>query len=70
MSLNMLIETLKLAAEAKLPRVVDSKTPELLIAVRQLFEAGFIHAVDASADRGDCFLEPRITLPGLSYLKS
>jgi len=69
MSLSKLTETLRLAAEGALPRVIDDKTPELLSAIRQLYREGLIHAINASADAGECYLEPEITLAGLQYLK-
>jgi hypothetical protein len=69
MSPNKLTDILRLATKGKLPRVVDETTPEALTAVRQLYQTGLIHAINASADDGYCYLEPEITLAGRIYLK-
>ena len=62
---------LELAAGGQLPkRVDDQSTPEFDI-YRELIEAGYLQAIDASShppEGGRAYLEPRITLAGREYL--
>lgn len=60
---------LELASRDALPDQID-ETSELSIGVvRELIEAGYLHAIDASSMGGDAYLSPRITLTGREYLR-
>jgi hypothetical protein len=48
--------------------VIDQSTSIDLRAFKSLLSTGFVEAVDASADDGDCYLNPAITLAGVEYL--
>jgi hypothetical protein len=69
MTLNVSIEILKLAALGQLPRAVDRNSAIDLSAFKELYMAGLVEAKDASADTGDCYLEPAITTAGREYLR-
>jgi hypothetical protein len=60
---------LELAASGQLPeRIEEQSTPEFNI-FRELIEAGYLTAVDASHMLGRAYLQPRITLAGREYLQ-
>ena len=60
---------LELAAGGQLPERVDEQsTPEFDI-FRELIEAGYLKAIDASHMGGRAYLDPRITLAGREYLQ-
>jgi len=61
-------QILKLAEQHQLPRVVDGTTGIDLHAFKLLRDGHLITAIDASAGKVDCFLEPSITMAGLDYL--
>lgn len=64
-----MIEMLERAAADDLPKIVDGSTPGInLHEFQALLRGGAIKAIDASADDGDCYLEPKITLHGLELL--
>ena len=64
------LEVLRRAADGRLPRSVDEQTEDIdLAAFRELYRAGLIAAIDASADCGDAYLEPRITPLGREALR-
>jgi hypothetical protein len=59
---------LQLAAENKLPYDIEEGSGVDLIAFEQLWRHGLVDAVDARADTGGGFLDPRITIAGQAYL--
>ena len=60
---------LELAASGKLPKSIDDTSTVVSIhAVRDLVEAGYLSAIDASTMGGPEYLEPRITVAGREYL--
>lgn len=65
---SVLFSTLQLAASRSLPNVIDNSTVIDLPAFKALLEAGLVAADNASADGGDCFLNPTITFAGLNLL--
>lgn len=68
---STMIEILKCAAANDLPETVDERTAGInLNEFKALVRSGSIEAIDASADDGDCYLEPKITLRGLGLLSA
>jgi hypothetical protein len=64
------LEILKRAAQGTLPRNIDQQTAGIdLSAFKELYRARYIEAIDASADCGDSFLEPKITANGREALR-
>lgn len=59
---------LDLAARGSLPELVDASSELNLIVVRELVEAGYLSAIDASSHDGYAYLNPRITFSGREYL--
>jgi hypothetical protein len=59
---------LELAAQGKLPPNIDDSTDPSASVVRELLEAGYLWAIDATSFSGPAFLNARITLPGREYL--
>lgn len=59
---------LELAAQNELPERIDSDSTFSVEIVRELVEAGYIKAINASSLSGVAFLNPKITLPGREYL--
>lgn len=66
---NIPIEILKLADLGQLPRAVDRNTTIDLGAFKELYKSGLVEAKDASADDGECYLEPALTTAGREYLR-
>lgn len=63
------IKLLEMAANTALPDKIDEEKDIPLDIVRELVEAGYLKAIDASSFDGDAFLSPRITLQGREYLE-
>jgi hypothetical protein len=61
-------EILAKAAAKQLPDPLDDSSDVSVEAVKELVEAGYLKAIDASSMDGDAFLEPRITAAGREYL--
>jgi hypothetical protein len=59
---------LELAAEARLPDTIDGTYDLPIDIVRELIDAGYLKALDASSFSGEAYLEPKITLAGREYL--
>lgn len=59
---------LDLAARGALPERVDNSSELSFVVVRELVEAGYLSAIDASSLDGYAYLNPRITLSGREYL--
>lgn len=59
---------LELAAQNALPSQVDKHSDPEVTLVRELIEAGYLWAIDATTFDGEAYLNPRITLPGREYL--
>jgi hypothetical protein len=59
---------LKLAADGNLPRKIDKTSGLSVDIVRELIEAGYLKAIDASSYDGIKYLQTRITLSGREYL--
>lgn len=62
------LEILHRVADGALPAAIDAQSGVDLVAFVQLWRAGLLDAIDASAGDGDCFLHPTITLAGLRHL--
>src|SRR2546427_2875597 len=63
------LHILELAAHNALPEQINEESELPIAAVRELIDAGYLNAIDASSMDGDAYLRPRITLPGREYLK-
>jgi len=63
------MKLLEMAANKALPDKIDEETDIPLDIVRELVEAGYLKAIDASSFDGEAFLSPRITLQGREYLE-
>lgn len=61
---------LELAARGSLPSELDESSPIPFTVVRELVEAGYLTAIDASSHDGRAYLEPRITLTGRRFLET
>lgn len=59
---------LYLAARGKLPGTIDSASFPSVTVVKELVEAGYLKAIDASSMDGAAYLNPRITMAGREYL--
>lgn len=62
------LEILAKAAAKQLPDSIDDSSDYSVEVIKELFEAGYIEAIDASSMDGPAFLKPRITLAGREYL--
>jgi len=62
------LRALDLAARSALPEQIDEKSDPPVTVIRELVEAGYLWAIDASTFDGDAFIQPRITLSGREYL--
>lgn len=60
---------LQLASQRQLPSAITDKSQYAVSDVRELMDLGLLDAKDASADCGECFLEPRITGWGSQALR-
>jgi len=59
---------LELAAQGKLPEKIDSASHLSVTVVRELIDAGYLKAIDASSLEGIACIQPKITLAGREYL--
>jgi hypothetical protein len=66
--MNDHLRILERAANGSLPEEIDEGSSVSIDIVRELFEAGYLWAIDASTISGDAFLNPRITIQGRQYL--
>lgn len=65
-----MLHILNLALQGQLPRLVEDETDGIdMAAFKELWGAGMISAVNASADSGDAFLHPSITFLGRIHLE-
>jgi len=62
------LNVLALAAEGKLPDNIDNNSHVSISIVRELVDAGYLKAINASSLDGDAYNDPRITLAGREYL--
>lgn len=62
------LRVLDLASREALPSQIDEASDPSVGVVRELVEAGYLWAIDASTFDGPAYLNPRITLPGREYL--
>jgi DNA-binding transcriptional ArsR family regulator len=67
-SLDEHIRILTLAERGELPHSIVENSPISVAIVRELFEAGLLHAIDASSFDGPEYLDARITMEGRRYL--
>ena len=56
-------------ASNNFPSQIDENNFPLINIFKELYEVGYVKAVDASSYDGICYMEPRITLAGREYLK-
>lgn len=68
MSLDEHLRILTLAARGELPHSIVENSPVSVAIVRELVEAGLLHAIDASSFDGPEYLDARITMEGRQYL--
>lgn len=59
---------LERAAANKLPDRIGEGSELSAEAFRELYEQGFVAAIDVSSDDGRAYLEPRATIAGREYL--
>jgi hypothetical protein len=67
--MNDHLRVLELASRDALPEQIHEQSEIPIAIVRELVEAGYLHALDASSMDGDAYLNARITLPGREYLR-
>lgn len=60
---------LEAAADGELPKEINDRTEISVASVRELIEAGYLEAIDASSMDGPAYLDPRITYQGRLHLK-
>jgi len=63
------LHILELAARNALPEHINEDSELSVLVVRELREAGYLDAADASSQDGMEYILPRITLPGREYLR-
>jgi hypothetical protein len=63
------LRILELGARGALPDSIDESSELPVSIVRELLEAGYLAAIDASSKDGIAYLDPRITLAGREYLR-
>lgn len=63
------IRILDLASRGTLPDQIDEDSELPVLIVRELVQAGYLTAIDASSMDGHAYLEPRITISGREYLR-
>ncbi len=54
----------------KLSGGVEEGSYEFIREFKELYDQGYIKAINASADTGLSYLDPQITIPGQAYLES
>lgn len=62
------VKILQMAKESTLPSFIDNTTSVDMICFKELYNKGYISAIDASGDKGDGYLQPSITADGRAYL--
>lgn len=62
------MKILEIAADGNFPEKIDETSELSVDTVRELIEAGYLTAIDASSFDGIAYLQARITLPGREYL--
>jgi hypothetical protein len=60
---------LELGERGALPDRIDDSSELSIRVTKELVEAGYLAAIDASSMDGECYLDPRITLSGRGYLR-
>lgn len=63
------IRILELASRGALPDQIDENSDISVIIVRELVQAGYITAIDATSFDGITYLDLHITIPGREYLR-
>lgn len=63
------IEILSRAAAGNLPKAIDENCEINIDVFKELYKAGLMTAINASADDGECYLEPKISTAGREYLE-
>ncbi len=63
------LRILELGARGALPDSIDECSELPISIIRELVEAGYLAAIDASSKDGIAYLDPRITLTGREYLR-
>ncbi|WP_421794146.1 hypothetical protein [Hydrocarboniphaga effusa] len=66
--MNEHLRILDLATRNALPAEIDDQSDPSAQIFRELLDAGYVTAIDASSFDGEAFLNPRITLAGREYL--
>lgn len=62
------IEILKMAVNKTLPKDIDVRSSISLDAFKELYDAGYIDALDVSDLSGHAYKDPKITIQGREYL--
>ena len=62
------LKALELAESGSLPASIDEHSDPDVSVIRELVEAGYLWAIDATTFSGVAFLNPRITLAGREYV--
>ena len=62
------INILELAVNDGLPKAVDENSTVSLEAFKELYDAGYIDALDVSDLNGHAYKNPKITIEGREYL--
>ena len=68
--MQQIFDALRKAAVEQLPEQIDDNSDPTFAVCRELIEAGYMEAVDASTMGHRCYLNPRITLAGREYLEA
>ncbi|AMC35359.1 hypothetical protein [Janthinobacterium sp. B9-8] len=63
------IKILNRAASGNLPKAIDKNCEIDIEAFKELYKSGLMVAINASADDGECYLEPKISTAGREYLE-
>lgn len=61
---------LEIASRGSLPESLNEASDLPIQVVRELIEAGYMTAIDASSFDGTEYLDPRITMRGREYLRA
>jgi hypothetical protein len=69
MSEQQFIKVLELAERSALPDRIEDDSVVPVSIVKELYEGGFLDAIDASSADGSEYMEPRINVRGREYLK-
>lgn len=67
--MQMYRDALKLIVDGRLKAVDETSTPSYAL-IKELKDAGYVTAIDSSADDGDSFIDIRIAARGRLFLES